>query len=127
MKSLDLRTVSSLRTRILRWYGKHQRELRWRKTTDPYEILVSEIMLQQTQVSRVQQKLPQFLKQFPTIRTLARSSNARVVRAWQGMGYNIRAIRLRDLARGVISTHDGKLPSNVAVLRSLPGIGPYTA
>src|SRR5258707_391159 len=107
MKSLDPKTVSSLHNGILRWYRKHQRELHWRNTTDPYEILVSEIMLQQTQVSRVQQKLPQFLKRFPTLRALARSSNARVVRAWQGMGYNNRAVRLRDLARTVMSAHNG--------------------
>ncbi len=127
MKSLDLKTISSLHTRIINWYRKHQRELQWRKTTDPYEILVSEIMLQQTQVSRVQEKLPEFLRQFPTMAALARSSSARVVRAWQGMGYNNRAVRLRDLARTVMGVQEGKLPSGIDALQSLPGIGPYTS
>src|SRR5260221_13262 len=127
MKSSRQKTVSSLHTPILRWYRKHQRELQWRKTTDPYEILVSEIMLQQTQVSRVQQKLPPFLNQFPTIRKLAQASNDHVVRAWQGMGYNNRAIRLRNLARVIMTDHGGKIPSEIATLVSLPGIGPYTS
>jgi len=127
MKSLDPKTIRSLHAGVFSWYRKHQRELQWRKTSDPYEILVSEIMLQQTQVSRVQQKLPHFLKLFPTIRTLARSSNAMVVRAWQGMGYNNRALRLRDLARTIMTDHHGEIPSDVDVLQTLPGIGPYTS
>ncbi|HEV8538456.1 MAG TPA: A/G-specific adenine glycosylase [Bacteroidota bacterium] len=119
--------VNELHTGILRWYGRHRRDLQWRSTTDPYEILVSEVMLQQTQVARVQEKLPLFLKIFPTMRALARSSNAGVIRAWQGMGYNNRAVRLRRLAQSVVNDHDAILPTDLNRLLSLPGVGPYTA
>lgn len=127
MKALDLRKLSDLHSNILSWYKRHRRDLQWRWTNDPYEILVSEVMLQQTQVSRVQEKLPRFLQEFPTIRALARSSSAGVIRAWQGMGYNNRAVRLRRLAQTVVSEHKATLPSDVDRLLSLPGIGPYTA
>ncbi|MBI1803293.1 MAG: A/G-specific adenine glycosylase [Ignavibacteriae bacterium] len=119
--------VNALQKNILRWYGKNSRQLPWRKTNDPYRVLVSEIMLQQTQVSRVEQKFHHFIKQYPTLRALARTSRADVVRAWQGMGYNNRAIRLRDAARIVMEERDGRLPSDTAQLEKLPGIGRYTA
>jgi len=112
---------------VLRWYRQHQRELQWRTTRNPYHILVSEIMLQQTQVDRVKQKLPRFLRQFPTLSRLARATRADVVRAWRGMGYNNRAVRLRDLAVTVQNEHKGQIPRDPEQLRKLPGIGPYTA
>ena len=127
MPALSPATVSSLQTRILRWYRSHQRVLRWRRTRDPYHILVSEIMLQQTQVKRVEEKLPPFLSQFPTLRSLGEASAAQVIRAWRGMGYNNRAVRLRDLAREVTKSHNGKIPDALPELMDLPGIGPYTA
>ncbi|MBI1807213.1 MAG: A/G-specific adenine glycosylase [Ignavibacteria bacterium] len=127
MRKFHRRTIKALHRNVLRWYRKHQRQLFWRSTRDPYEILVSEIMLQQTQASRVQEKLPQFLDRFPTLRTLAHASRADVIRAWRGMGYNNRAVRLRELARKVIERHEGQLPCRIEELLRLPGIGKYTA
>jgi A/G-specific adenine glycosylase len=116
-----------VRRRVLAWYGRHRRELEWRTTTDPYAIIVSEVMLQQTQVRRVQAKLPEFLRRYPTLARLARAGNADVIRAWRGMGYNNRAIRLRDMARTIIAEHGGRIPRDVETLMSLPGVGRYTA
>lgn len=113
--------------RILRWYRRHGRRLPWRDIGNPYHILVSEIMLQQTQVSRVLEKYPLFLKTFPTLPALARAQRAMVIRTWRGMGYNNRAVRLHTLARLVVEEHGGKIPSDYDALRSLPGIGQYTA
>ena len=123
----NTKEIAALRRRILGWYGRNGRSFLWRRTTDPYTILVSEIMLQQTQASRVEEKLPVFLKKYPTLRTLAKSTKGDVVRAWRGMGYNNRAVRLRDLARAVLDRHRGRLPSDPAQLDRLPGIGRYTA
>jgi A/G-specific adenine glycosylase len=113
--------------KILRWYGRNGRDLPWRKTRDPYKILLSEIMLQQTQVSRVLKKYPLFLQKFPTFAALARARQSSVVRAWQGMGYNNRAVRLHRLAQAVMQEHHGILPDTAEKLAGLPGIGPYTA
>lgn len=118
---------SLLHRRVLGWYESNRRELQWRTTRDPYAILVSEVMLQQTQVGRVKAKLPLFLRQFPSIGSLARASVADVVRAWSGMGYNNRALRLRELARIVVEGHRGRLPRDAAPLMELPGVGRYTA
>lgn len=123
-----VRTSSStLHRRIVHWYRHNGRNLPWRRTNNAYRILVSEIMLQQTQVSRVMVKYPEFLKQFPTIRSLSRASRAEVIRAWQGMGYNNRAVRLHTLARMVVSQSNGSIPHTVDGLMALPGIGRYTA
>ncbi len=100
----------------------------WRRENpDPYITLLSEYMLQQTQASRVQSLLPPFLKRFPTIESLASASNAQVLVAWHGLGYNSRALRLRDCAREIVNTYNGRIPADEASLRSLPGIGHYTA
>lgn len=115
------------RRRIAAWYRKHRRELQWRLTTDPYEILISEIMLQQTQVARVIEKLPLFLQTFPDFKTLASAKRSNVLRAWKGMGYNNRAVRLHEMAQQVVSIHRGNLPESVDELLALPGIGKYTA
>jgi len=109
---------------LLRWYAKEKRDLPWRRTHDPYRILVSEIMLQQTQVSRVLDFYARWLKTFPTWHTLARASNADVVHAWSGLGYNRRALLLRDIAREI--TKRG-VPKTEAEWLGLKGIGPYTA
>ncbi len=111
-------------SRLLRWYDTHGRDLPWRRTRDPYRILVSEIMLQQTQVSRVLDFYRCWFKAFPTWKSLARASNADVVRAWAGLGYNRRALSLRDIARQVV--RDG-VPADEAGWLELKGIGPYTA
>jgi A/G-specific adenine glycosylase len=120
-------TDKIIQGKILTWYRKNQRSLQWRSTTDPYHILVSEVMLQQTQVARVQEKLPLFLGTFPTLRRLASATTAEVVRAWSGLGYNNRSIRLRNLARIVVDEHGSSIPSDPTTLLQLPGIGPYTA
>jgi len=112
---------------LLRWYSRNRRDLPWRKTKNPYRILLSEIMLQQTQVSRVLQKYPAFLKKFPDFRALAHARTSEVIVAWRGMGYNNRAVRLQQLAREVIETHGGTLPQSASELDTLPGIGRYTA
>jgi A/G-specific adenine glycosylase len=96
-------------------------------TTDPYAVLVSEVMLQQTQASRVVPAFERFLAAFPTLVGLAEASPAGVLRAWNGLGYNRRAIALYRTARQVVAEHDGRLPSDPAALRRLPGVGPYTA
>jgi len=124
------RTMSDeqqVRAAILRWYRTSRRLLQWRTTRDPYEILVSEVMLQQTQVSRVKIKLPEFLEKFPSFERLARAPKPEVVRAWKGMGYNNRAIRLQAAARSVCEDHGGYLPADASALQALPGIGRYTS
>lgn len=118
---------STIRVRLRRWYATHRRDLPWRRTKDPYAILVSEIMLQQTQVERVIPKYQAFLKRFPNLQVLARSQQAAVIRAWAGLGYNRRARNLHQLARAVARHHGGKLPTTLQELQTLPGVGPYTA
>lgn len=112
---------------VLKWYRRNGRDLPWRRTTDPYRILLSEIMLQQTQVDRVLRKYPLFRRRFPTLSSLAKASGADVIRAWSGLGYNSRAVRLRALARRVRAHHGGRLPRSIAELQKLPGVGRYTA
>jgi len=112
---------------LLRWYRKHGRELPWRNEKDPYRILVSEVMLQQTQVARVQTKYSEFLRKFPTFRKLAAARTSEVIRTWRGMGYNNRALRLQGLSKIVIREFGGRLPQEIENLRKLPGIGRYTA
>lgn len=114
-------------TLVLSWYRTYGRRLPWRGIKEPYRILISEIMLQQTQVSRVLEKYPAFLHAFPTIRSLATARQSDVVRAWQGMGYNNRAVRLSTLAKIVVDEHSGRIPRDYEGLLALPGIGPYTA
>ena len=116
-----------LRDAILAWYDARGRSLPFRGTTDPYAVLVSEVMAQQTQISRVGPAWTAFMAAFPTIRDLAAASPADVLRAWRGMGYNRRALNLWRAARVVVEEHGGQLPSEVAALERLPGIGPYTA
>jgi A/G-specific adenine glycosylase len=113
--------------RLLRWYAAHRRDLPWRRTDDPYHILVSEVMLQQTQVDRVIPKYHEFLLRYPTFETLARARPAEVRRAWFPLGYNIRPARLQGIARETLARYGGRLPDDDDALRSMPGIGPYTA
>jgi A/G-specific adenine glycosylase len=115
------------RTRLLRWFRKHGRDLPWRHTRDPYCILVSEFMLQQTQVSRVEQFYPRFLARYPTIHALAKSEPGAVREAWEGLGYYRRAANLHRLAQVVVNERAGLVPGEVDQLRSLPGVGRYTA
>lgn len=103
------------------------RDLPWRRTRDPYQIWLSEVMLQQTQVARVEHRMPQWLERFPTIEALAAAPVADVLAAWQGMGYNRRALALKQAAQEVVDRYDGVMPQDLAALRALPGIGPATA
>lgn len=119
--------VTSFKKIITDYYKLHRRDLPWRNTTDPYAIVVSEIMLQQTQVARVLQKYSLFLKQFPTFKKLVQTSLNDVLAVWSGMGYNRRAIYLKKMAEIVTTTYNGKLPDNPIILITLPGIGKNTA
>lgn len=122
---------------LLRWYASHGRKLPWRlpietttrssKVHSAYRILVSEVMLQQTQVARVVEKHPEFLRHFPTLQRLALARQRDVVVAWRGMGYNNRAVRLHRLAQMVVEKHGGVLPRTFEELMQLPGVGRYTA
>lgn len=113
---------------LLDWYRVHGRaHLPWRQTRDPYRIVVSEFMLQQTQVERVIPLYAAFVARWPDLGALAAAAPGDVVRAWRGLGYNSRAVRLHALARTVVERHAGVLPSDRAALLALPGIGPYTA
>ncbi len=109
------------------WKRNGRHNLPWRKTKDPYHILVSEIMLQQTQVPRVIEKYKEFLKAFPTTKTLARAPLGRVLKIWSGLGYNRRGKYLHDAAKEIIEKYGGNVPRDVAALRALSGIGSYTA
>ena len=113
--------------KLLSWYSTAKRDLPWRKTTDPYQILVSEMMLQQTQVDRVIPKYEAFLHRFPTVQDLAHASPGEVIKLWSGLGYNRRAIKLQECAKTVVHQHQGKFPQMIIELQELPGIGPYTA
>jgi len=119
--------VLAFREKIYDHYRKHGRDLPWRKIRDPYAILVSEIMLQQTQVDRVIEKYKEFLSAFPDFKTLAKASLPKLLKIWSGMGYNRRALSLRKLAQVVVAEHRGRLPSDPDILVTLPGIGKYTA
>ena len=112
---------------ILEWGRHHRRDMPWRDTRDPYKILVSEVMLQQTQISRVLPKYESFLREFPTLEALAAASQPKLLQTWQGLGYWNRALRLRDAARMVVNDFDGQVPRDPGTLRSLPSVGPYTA
>lgn len=122
------RAIRAFRQTVWKYWERNGRhDLPWRKTRDPYRIMVSEIMLQQTQVSRVLEKYLEFLKRFPTVQKLARAEFSDVLRAWSGLGYNRRAKYLHEAAKIIVHEHRGIVPKNVSELEALPGIGPYTA
>jgi A/G-specific adenine glycosylase len=112
---------------IYAYYHEHARRLPWRETNNPYHILVSEIMLQQTQVERVTEKYDEFITAFPDFHSLAQAPLQEILKIWQGLGYNRRAIALKKSAELVVTTYNGTLPSRLDVLMSLPGIGRYIA
>jgi len=121
------KTAPAFRRRLLAWYRKAARDLPWRRTRDPWAILVSEFMLQQTQVSRVLDYWPRFLRRYPTLEHLARARPASVREAWEGLGYYRRAENLHRLAKVVVREYGGRLPDEPAELETLPGVGHYTA
>lgn len=119
--------IAPIHAALLDWYRQHARDLPWRRTRDPYAILVSEMMLQQTQVDRVIPKWHAWLEKFPTLSDLARASRADAVRAWEGLGYNMRAVRLHSIAVQAVAEFGGVLPTSVNQLMELHGVGRYTA
>ncbi len=129
-QTIDPAVRAAFGRKLRSWYRRNARDLPWRRTRDAYAILVSELMLQQTQVSRVVTRYGEFLEQFPTLAHVARARPARVLEAWEGLGYYARARNLHRLARQV--THGGRapeerIPADPVELRGLPGIGAYTA
>jgi A/G-specific adenine glycosylase len=112
---------------LLQWYRRYGRDLPWRQTTDPYHILVSEVMLQQTQVDRVLPKYAEWLEKYPTLEALAGAAEADVSATWRPLGYNIRPRRLHAIARESVALYGGQLPSDEETLLSFTGIGEYTA
>jgi A/G-specific adenine glycosylase len=119
--------VPDFRRRLLRWFRRHGRDLPWRRTRDPYHVIVSEFMLQQTQVARVEPYYRRFLESYPSIHALAGASGSMVRESWSGLGYYRRAEYLHQLARLVVQDHGGSIPSHPDDLRKLPGVGRYTA
>jgi len=117
----------AFRRRLLTWYRRHGRDLPWRRTRNPYRVLVSEVMLQQTQVSRVIPKYREWLRRYPSLEALAAAPAGEVREAWYPLGYNIRPLRLRTIARTVVRRHGGRLPRSRDGLLALEGIGAYTA
>jgi A/G-specific adenine glycosylase len=115
------------RRRLLEWYRRYGRDLPWRQTKDPYHILVSEVMLQQTQVDRVLPKYEEWLQKYPTLEALAAAPEADVSDTWRPLGYNIRPKRLHAIARESMAHYSGQLPSDEETLLSFKGIGEYTA
>jgi A/G-specific adenine glycosylase len=120
-------SISLFQQRLLDWYRKHQRHLPWRETRDPYRIWVSEVMLQQTQVATVIDYYHRFLNRFPDISALAKAHQQSVLKLWEGLGYYARARNLHRAARLVVTDHQGRIPSDYDLFRSLPGVGGYIA
>ncbi len=127
MRTPPRRAILDFQRRLLRWYRTHGRDLPWRRTRAPYRVLVSEIMLQQTQVDRVIPKYRQFLRRYPTLSALARADASDVRRLWYPLGYNARPFRLHAIARESVARYGGRLPDSAQALRALPGVGRYTA
>jgi len=123
--------TTTLKAALLAWYDRHKRELPWRgsstKRVDPYHVMVSELMLQQTTVKTVKTRFTGFIERFPTVAILASAPEDDVLHAWQGLGYYRRARALRNAARVIVDRHDGEVPASVEALQALPGIGNYTA
>jgi A/G-specific adenine glycosylase len=127
MSVLSKENILAFQNEILSWYEQNRRDLPWRQTRDPYKILVSEVMLQQTQVNRVIPKFEAWLKAFPAVTDLAKAPTTEVLRLWSGLGYNRRALNLKTTAVVVSETYNGKFPKTEKELLALPGIGIYTA
>lgn len=118
--------ISDFRRTLLAWYRENRRDLPWRRTRDPYRILVSEVMLQQTRVSTVIPYYGRFLKAFPTVASLARARQDRLMKLWEGLGYYARARNLQAAATQIVADHGGRIPRDPETFSKLPGAGPYT-
>lgn len=119
--------MTPLARALLQWWSEHGRDLPWRRSRDPWAVLVSELMLQQTQVARVESRFVRFLARFPTVATCAAAPVGDVVDEWAGLGYNRRAVHLHRTATRCVEHHGGSLPDDLPDLLDLPGVGPYTA
>jgi A/G-specific adenine glycosylase len=126
-KAVNARLRRTFQRALLTWYAANKRELPWRNTADPYSILVSEIMLQQTQVDRVIPKYEEFLQKYPSLEALANAPIEEVRQTWYPLGYNIRPVRLHSIAREAVEKYGGKIPADPEALQGLKGIGRYTA
>ncbi|GAB4365058.1 MAG: A/G-specific adenine glycosylase [Calditrichia bacterium] len=119
--------IKTFRQNLLNWYKKHRRPFPWRKSDDPYEIWVSEVMLQQTQAATALTYFPTFIARFPTLRRLASADQQEVLKAWEKMGYYARARNLHRAAQIILNEHSGKIPTNYSEFKKLPGVGEYIA
>lgn len=124
---MDAKSIERFQQRVLSYYAQKGRELPWRETTDPYSILVSEVMLQQTQVDRVVPRYRNWLEKWPSVESLAGASRTEVLKEWMGLGYNSRAVRLHETAKVIVDQFNGNVLEALENHRQLPGIGPYTA
>jgi len=124
--SVQNQTITDFQKRLLHWYKHHQRDLPWRKTHDPYNILVSEVMLQQTTVQAVLPYYKKWIKLFPNLKTLSQSPLQKILKAWQGLGYYQRARNLHQASRIIVDQFEGRIPTHYEELKKLPGFGPYT-
>lgn len=127
MNTINAQDISRFRKELLTWYHKNKRTLPWRNTDNPFHVLVSEFMLQQTQVSRVLGYFERFITELPSLEHLADVESSILLKLWSGLGYNSRAIRLRETARIIIEQHGGTIPDSYEDLIRLPGIGDYMA
>jgi A/G-specific adenine glycosylase len=125
--TLDPQWKRTFRRRLLDWYARHQRDLPWRRSADPYRVWLSEVMLQQTQVETVKPYFTRFVRTFPTVEKLAAADEHEVLRLWEGLGYYRRARSLHAAAKKIVADFGGQFPSDVKTLQTLPGIGRYTA
>ncbi|MCG8604836.1 A/G-specific adenine glycosylase, partial [bacterium] len=124
---LEKEFKSAFTKKLIAWYHKNKRDLPWRKTSDPYAVWISEVMLQQTQVDQVIPYYNKFMEQFPTLKALSEASLSDILKAWEGLGYYTRARNLKDAADGLKRDFHGEMPKTHDILIRVPGIGPYTA
>lgn len=127
MSHIEQSAIKSFQKKILDWYSVNKRDLPWRQTREPYRILISEVMSQQTQIARVVPKYQAWLSEFPTVADLSKASISDVLRLWSGLGYNRRALNLKKTAEILVKDFAGEFPRDEKILLSLPGIGLYTA
>lgn len=119
--------IRKFQKEVLDYYATHKRPMAWRDITDPYRIFISEMMLQQTQVERVKVKYAEFIHKFPTLRSVAQTEKPEILKMWQGLGYNRRALFIKRACEEIVTTYKGKFPKDFIELQKLPGIGPSTA